>query len=172
MRSPSPSARWPMPSRDGATEAEALVMADDAALTRFANSQIHQNVAETNVTINLRFVVGKRVGVASSGRTDDEGLRRLAENAAAIAAGRRGARGLGRPARTDRDPTTSPAAYSRATAEATPEFRAEAVRAVIARRATTPASPPTARSRPAPRRSPSPTRRAPGRPGRGPSPSS
>ena len=37
-------------------------------LTRFANSQIHQNVAETNVTINLRFVVGKRVGVASSGQ--------------------------------------------------------------------------------------------------------
>ena len=56
-----------------------------SALTRFANSQIHQNVAETNVVVNLRFVVGKRVGVASSGRTDDEGLRRLAANAAAIA---------------------------------------------------------------------------------------
>ena len=49
----------------GATEAEALVMAEDAALTRFANSQIHQNVAETNVAVNLRFVIGKRVGVAS-----------------------------------------------------------------------------------------------------------
>ncbi len=60
-------------------------MAEDAALTRFANSQIHQNVAETNVAINLRFAVGKRVGVASSGRTDDEGIRRLAANAAAIA---------------------------------------------------------------------------------------
>ena len=71
--------------REGATEAEALVMADDAALTRFANSQIHQNVAETNVVVNLRFVVGKRVGVASTGRTDDEGLRRLAANAGAIA---------------------------------------------------------------------------------------
>ena len=53
--------------------------ADDSALTRFANSEIHQNVAETNVAINLRVVVGKRVGVASSGRTDAEGLRRLAE---------------------------------------------------------------------------------------------
>jgi 20S proteasome alpha/beta subunit len=31
--------------RDGATEAEALVIGEDAALTRFANSQIHQNVA-------------------------------------------------------------------------------------------------------------------------------
>ncbi len=60
-------------------------MAEDAALTRFANSQIHQNVAETNAVVNLRFVVGKRIGVASSGRTDDEGLRTLAERAAAIA---------------------------------------------------------------------------------------
>src|SRR5262245_2416848 len=63
---------------DGVTEAEALVMAEDAALTRFANSEIHQNVSETHVTINLRVVCGKRVGVASSGRTDEEGLRRLA----------------------------------------------------------------------------------------------
>ena len=60
--------------REGATEAEALVTTENASLTRFANSQIHQNVAETNMSVNLRFVVGKRVGVASSGRTDEEGL--------------------------------------------------------------------------------------------------
>jgi hypothetical protein len=116
--------------REGVTEAEALVMSEDSALTRFANSEIHQNVAETNVTINLRVVVGKRVGVASSGRTDAEGLRRLAENAAAIA---RVVEELedwgGLPGRTGiRDVA---GAYSRTTAEASPEFRAEAVRAVI-----------------------------------------
>src|SRR3954453_23593065 len=71
--------------REGATEAEVLVVADDSALTRFANSEIHQNVAETSVNVNLRFVQGRRIGVASTGRTDDEGLRRLAANAAAIA---------------------------------------------------------------------------------------
>jgi PmbA protein len=70
---------------DGVTEAEVLVTTEDSALTRFANSEIHQNVAETNVTLNLRVVVGKRVGVASSGRTDAEGLRRLADSAIAIA---------------------------------------------------------------------------------------
>ncbi|HET7496250.1 MAG TPA: TldD/PmbA family protein [Candidatus Limnocylindrales bacterium] len=115
----------------GASEAEALVMSQDAALTRFANSQIHQNVAETDVTINLRFVVGKRVGVASSGRTDDEGLRRLVDNAAAIA---RVVEELGDwaglPAPTQVEPV--PAAYSVATAGATPELRAEGARAVIA----------------------------------------
>ena len=114
----------------GVTEAEALVTTEDSALTRFANSEIHQNVAETNSTINLRVVVGKRVGVASSGRTDPEGLRRLAENAAAIARVVEelddwgGLPGLSEIRDVD-------GAYSRATAEASPEFRAEAVRAVI-----------------------------------------
>ncbi len=115
----------------GASEAEALVMSQDSALTRFANSQIHQNVAETDVTINLRFVVGKRVGVASTGRPDDEGLRRLVDNAAAIA---RVVEELGDwaglPAPTQVEPV--PAAYSVATAGATPELRAEGARAVIA----------------------------------------
>jgi len=117
--------------REGASESEALVVSEDAALTRFANSQIHQNVSETNVSINLRFVVGKRVAVASTDRTDDEGLRRLAANAAGIA---RVVEELddwsGLPEPTPIEPV--PAAYAAATAEASPELRAEGVRAVIA----------------------------------------
>jgi predicted Zn-dependent protease len=116
---------------EGATEAEALVLAEDASLTRFANSQIHQNVAETNVTVNLRFVVGKRVGVASSGRTDDEGLKRLAANAGAIArVVEELADWAGLPSSTPVEAVD--AAYAPATAEASPELRAEGVRAVIA----------------------------------------
>jgi PmbA protein len=117
--------------RHGVTEAEALVMAEVSALTRFANSEIHQNVAETNSVVNLRVVVGKRIGVASTGRTDAEGLRRLAENAAAIA---RVVEELddwgGLPGPTGTSPVA--AGYSAATAGASPEFRADAVRAVIA----------------------------------------
>ncbi len=116
---------------EGASEAEALVMSEDAALTRFANSQIHQNVAETNVGVNLRFVIGKRVGVASSGRTDEDGLRRLAANAAAIA---RVVEELddwaGLPEPTPIEEVA--AAYAPATATASPELRADGVRAVIA----------------------------------------
>jgi PmbA protein len=117
--------------REGATEAEVLVVADDAALTRFANSEIHQNVAETNVSVNLRFVSGHRIGVASTARIDDDGFRRLASNAAAIA---RNVAELedwgGLPQPTEIRPV--PAAWSDATASATPELRAEAVRDVIA----------------------------------------
>ena len=115
----------------GASEAEALVSADDARLTRFANSEIHQNVAESNAQLNLRFVVGKRVGVASSNRIDDEGLRRLAETAGAIAGTSEELPDwAGLPAPTVVEPQQ--AAYADSTADATPELRAEAVRAVIA----------------------------------------
>ena len=120
--------------RIGATEAEVLVMAGDSALTRFANSEIHQNVVERSLTVNLRYVVGKRIAVVSTGKVDTEGLRSLVNRAAAIArsceeldrlggppgpGGRRAAGEGRRPGPTAR-------------AEATPEFRAEGVRAVIA----------------------------------------
>ena len=115
----------------GASEAEALVSDERAQLTRFANSEIHQNVAETNGTINLRVAIGKRVGVASSNRTDDDGLRRLAETAVAIA--RNSAElddwgGLPQPTAV----REVEGAWAETTAAATPEQRAAGVRAVIA----------------------------------------
>ena len=117
----------------GATEAEALVTAADARLTRFANSEIHQNVAETNADCNLRFVVGKRVGVASSGRLDDEGIRRLVERAGAIAHNVEELgdwAGLPEP---DGVPKVARAVmFAEATAGSGPEQRAEGARAVIA----------------------------------------
>jgi predicted Zn-dependent protease len=108
-----------------------VVSADDARLTRFANSEIHQNVGESNAQVNLRVVIGKRVGVASTNRVDQDALRRLAETAGAIA---RNSEELedwgGLP-----DPTPIVeirAGYAEATSGATPELRADGVRAVIA----------------------------------------
>jgi predicted Zn-dependent protease len=115
----------------GATEAEAVVSDEQAQLTRFANSEIHQNVAETNGSLNLRVAIGKRVGVASSNRLDDDGLRRLAETATAIA---RNSAELedwgGLPEPTPIRELT--AGWSESTAAATPEQRAAGVGAVIA----------------------------------------
>ncbi len=117
---------------DGASQAEALITADDAALTRFANSEIHQNVSETNVQLNLRFVVGRRVGVASTGRLDADGLRAVAEAAGRIARNvEENDEFVSLPAPAD--PIADlPAAFATGTAEATPELRAEGARAVIA----------------------------------------
>jgi len=119
--------------RIGATEAEVLVMAGDSALTRFANSEIHQNVVERALTVNLRYVVGKRIAVVSTGKVDTDGLRSLVNRAAAIT---RSCEELddwaGLPGPTA-GPAGKPAnAWSDGTAEATPELRAEGVRAVIA----------------------------------------
>ncbi len=51
------------------------------ALTRFANSAIHQNVAEDNRSVRIRVVSDGRQASASTNRLDDEGLSRLVEGA-------------------------------------------------------------------------------------------
>ena len=72
-------------SMTDADQAEALVAAESSALTRFANNRINQNVAEENALVNIRAVIGKRVGVASTNRLDDASLRVTAEAAVAAA---------------------------------------------------------------------------------------
>ena len=115
----------------GADEAEALVVGSESALTRFANSEIHQNVASAEVYVNLRFVRGKRVGVASTGRMDDEGVRALVERAGAIAAHVDELEDW--PGLPEADAAVPlPEAWSDNTATASPELRAEGARAVIA----------------------------------------
>jgi PmbA protein len=115
---------------EGATEAEVLVASGNEALTRFANSEIHQNVAESDVRVNLRFVRGRRIGVASSGRTDADALRSLAERAGQIAAVAEEAPDwAGLPAAKPAEPVAG--AFARGTADASPELRAAGVRAVV-----------------------------------------
>ncbi len=116
---------------EGATQAEVLIQGSDSQLTRFANSEVHQNVAEHDTQVSLRFVIGKRIGVASTNRLDRDSLTRLAETAARIA--------RLQPEQPEFTSLPGPGpvplvegAYSTATAEATPEERADAARAVIA----------------------------------------
>ena len=115
----------------GATQAEVLFSAGDSALTRFANSEIHQNVAERDARVSLRFVDGRRVGCAATNRLDDEALRRLADRAGAIARLQpEQEEALELP---EADPIALVAgAASQATHDATPESRASGARAVIA----------------------------------------
>jgi predicted Zn-dependent protease len=120
--------------RIGATEAEVLVMAGDSALTRFANSEIHQNVAERSLTVNLRHVVGRRIAVVSTGRVDADGLRSLVHRAAAIARSCEELEdwaGLPAPRAGSDAPLGNGSSWAAGTADATPEFRADGVRAVI-----------------------------------------
>ena len=68
-----------------ADQTEVLIQADDQQLTRFAENTIHQNVAETNVEVRVRSVIGKKIGVASGNDLSEEALAKLVRNAEAIA---------------------------------------------------------------------------------------
>ena len=61
--------------------AEAIVSASagEAALTRFATSMIHQNVAEDDSSVFLKVVVDGRYASASTTQTDRASLQRLAD---------------------------------------------------------------------------------------------
>lgn len=114
-----------------ADQTEAILVGDATALTRYANSAIHQNVVSTDATLVIRTVVGKRVGVARTNRTDAEALREAVDRAVGLAKAQRPNPDFvslpegGPPAKVDN--------YASRTAKATPEERADIVRDVIAR---------------------------------------
>lgn len=68
-----------------AGQTEVVYQGTESALTRFANNHIHQNVAESNHELRVRAVIGKKVGVATTNRLDDDSLRRVTEQALEIA---------------------------------------------------------------------------------------
>ena len=68
-----------------ADQTEALILTEESGLTRFANSSIHQNVAETNVEIRIRAVWGKRVGVATTNVVTPDAVRAVVDQASSIA---------------------------------------------------------------------------------------
>ena len=111
-------------------DAEAVYMARDFGLTRFANSQIHQNVIEHDATLRVRLTDDDRTGVASTNRLDDEGLRDVVVRALAI----RDRAGRNTEAAPLPEGSTTPHATlgsAAATTAADPSTRAEAARAVI-----------------------------------------
>jgi PmbA protein len=65
--------------------AEINLLFNDAALTRFANNIIHQNVAERDAEVSLRYFIGKQIGTASTNRLDEAGLDELVRRAKANA---------------------------------------------------------------------------------------
>jgi len=69
----------------GATQAEAGVYKKVSYLTRFANSEIHQNVGEEDSVLRVRFILGKRISVVTSNRLEERIINELVERAKRIA---------------------------------------------------------------------------------------
>jgi predicted Zn-dependent protease len=68
-----------------ADQTEVLITGRDEHLTRFAVNTIHQNVSETNVTVRVRSVFGKKIGIASGNDLSDDALQKVVESAETVA---------------------------------------------------------------------------------------
>ena len=77
-------ARAALASTDG--DAEALAHVETSGLVRFASSEIHQPTLIDNVVVVLRVVRDSKLGIATTNKIDDAGLRDLARRAEEAAA--------------------------------------------------------------------------------------
>jgi predicted Zn-dependent protease len=113
-----------------ADELEVLFFGLDEALTRFANNEIHQNVAEANEALVIRAAFDQRIGSVSTNDLSREGINRAVGQAEALA--------KLQPETPDFPGFATPLpmpegvrAFDEATAGASPDLRADAVGEVI-----------------------------------------
>ncbi|HEY5257888.1 MAG TPA: TldD/PmbA family protein [Candidatus Baltobacteraceae bacterium] len=112
--------------RSPADQCEVLVEYSNQALTRFTHENVHQNVAQTDVSVSVRAIVDGRTGVARSNDIGDDALNGTLERAIAIA--KLAPQDLAQPALPVGGKTAPPDdAYDDATATADAALRARLV---------------------------------------------
>jgi predicted Zn-dependent protease len=116
----------------GVSDVEALFGAHCAALTRFANNTIHQNVAEQDRWISVRVALDHRTARATTNRFDPDSIRGAVAQALALA--RSAAANPDLLPLFERSAILETKRFDAATASATPQHRgstvAEAIRIV------------------------------------------
>jgi PmbA protein len=116
-------------------EVELMIGGGAFALTRFANNGITQNVAEENYSLSVRVNMGGRTARATTNKTDNESLKRVASQAEALARVQQPDPDLlPMPTPTEVGPAsgTSPNRYCEATAAITADDRAAQVERMVA----------------------------------------
>jgi predicted Zn-dependent protease len=111
-------------------QAEVTVSRQALALTRFANSFIHQNLADDTTTVGLRLHAGGRTVAGSSTVTGPDGLRDLVERT--IQAARHAPADPGWPGLAPPAPPAGEPGFDEATAAAPPDARALRVAEFVA----------------------------------------
>ncbi|MER7890477.1 metallopeptidase TldD-related protein [Micromonospora sp. NPDC094482] len=110
-------------------QAEAVATRADLALTRFANSFIHQNVADSTVGVRLRVHLDGRTAAGSGSVVSPQGLQALVERT--LAAARLCPPDPAWPGLTPPSPVSAGVAADEATVHAEPDERAARVRAFV-----------------------------------------
>ena len=110
-----------------ADETEVLFTGTEAALTRYTNNEIHENVVESDCALNIRAIIGKQIGVASTNRLDPSGIADTVARAFAIAQLSPADAGFPGLPSGGGEPETLRDAYDASTADADAGARADAV---------------------------------------------
>jgi len=111
-------------------QAQASVFLSDSALTRFANSQIHQNVAEKSGGVAVKIVLDKRISAISVNTLEQREIEKAVLQAIKIAKASsptKDFKSLPKPEKW----APVKGAYDKRTAECDPAFRAERVKEAI-----------------------------------------
>ncbi|MEN6356033.1 MAG: TldD/PmbA family protein [Armatimonadota bacterium] len=117
-------------SHSSADQTEVSIRTGTSALTRFANSTIHQNMGFENVGIGVRAVFGKKVASCSGNDISEQGIRDLVDKAIAMVHHQdENPDFVSLPEPVERIPEVE--SYFRSTADMTPEDRANAVRQIV-----------------------------------------
>ncbi|HVR41006.1 MAG TPA: TldD/PmbA family protein [Thermoanaerobaculia bacterium] len=119
-------------SAAAADEADAVFISVDQNISRFANSQLHQNMSEESAWLTLRVIVNGSMGVASTSSFDDDEIARtaaLAREAAKHSDPLQKFNGLYR----DNEPVAQLDTFDEATAHLSPAEKALDLRAMFDR---------------------------------------
>src|SRR5947207_14853401 len=68
-----------------ADQTELVLLADSTDVTRYANSEIHQNVSQANTRVSVRVAVGHATARVYTNSLDVQELRRTIEEATRLA---------------------------------------------------------------------------------------
>ena len=117
-------------SKEKIDQAQATAFIRDTALTRYANSQIHQNVASKAGGVAIKVVKNKRMGTLRINSLEEEQIQRAVRSVVKIAKvtpPNKDFKSLPQP----RKWTPIRGVFDKETAECSPDYRAESVKEII-----------------------------------------
>jgi len=116
--------------KHGVDQAQITVFFDDSSLTRYANSQIHQNVSAKRAGVAVKIVSNKKVGTVQVNSLEEEPIKDSVTRAikiAKVSPENKDFKSLPKP----RKWKSIDGIFNKETAECTPDFRAERVKEAI-----------------------------------------